>query len=183
MKIKLSKVRLSFPDLWEPAQFEGKGPSYYRAQFLISKNSENFKIVNNEILKVAEDKWPKKGKAVVESLQGNSQKFCFTDGDIKDYDGYQGCWALSTTRPSDKGRPVVLDTDKSPLVNSDGKPYAGCFVNALVEIWAQDNKFGKGIRATLLGVQFNSHGDAFAAGSVATDDDFEPLDSGVESLV
>jgi hypothetical protein len=72
----------------------------------------------------------------------------------------------------------VLDGLKNPLVAADGKPYAGCYVNTTVEFWAQDNSYGKGIRCTLLGVQFLRDGDAFSAGSVATPDDFEALAEG-----
>ena len=46
---------------------------------------------------------------------------------------------------------------------------------AKVEIWAQNNKYGKGIRAELRGVQFYRDGDAFTAGGVAKADEFEDL--------
>lgn len=49
-------------------------------------------------------------------------------------------------------------------------------MNASIELWAQDNKqFGKRINAQLRGVQFLRDGDAFAAGSPASEDEFEDL--------
>ena len=44
-----------------------------------------------------------------------------------------------------------------------------------IECWAQDNKHGKRINFSLLGVQFVRDGERLAGGSVATADDFEPL--------
>jgi hypothetical protein len=70
----------------------------------------------------------------------------------------------------------VVDRDRTPLTASDGKPYAGCFVNAVVELWAQDNQYGKRINASLGGVQFAADGDAFGGGGVRTEaDDFDDL--------
>jgi hypothetical protein len=45
----------------------------------------------------------------------------------------------------------------------------------VVEIWAQDNNYGKRINASLKGVQFVRDGDAFAGGGAASPDEFEDL--------
>ena len=39
-----------------------------------------------------------------------------------------------------------MDRDRSPLTEKDSKPYAGCYVNAKLQLWTQDNQHGKGIR-------------------------------------
>jgi len=71
-----------------------------------------------------------------------------------------------------------LNKDKSPVVEADGVIYSGCYVNAIIDLWAQDNQFGKRINATLLGVQFAYDGDAFASGgSGVSVDDFDDLDN------
>ena len=62
-----------------------------------------------------------------------------------------------------------------------GRPYAGCYVNAVLEFWAQDNKFGKRVNATLMGVQFFRDGDAFSGGGAASDDDFDDVTSGADA--
>jgi hypothetical protein len=76
---------------------------------------------------------------------------------------------------------LVIDVNKSPLTEEDGKPYAGCFVNASIELWVQDNNYGKRINATLAGVQFYRDGEHFGGGSIADTDDFEDMTA--ESLV
>ena len=137
------------------------------------------------IEEAASEKWTAaKYKPILANIKTQSNKFCLADGDTKSYDGYAGMIALSASRDAEKGKPLVLDRNKSPLSQEDGKPYAGCYVNATVEIWIQDNKWGRGVRAQLLAVQFAKDGDAFAAGGVANPDDFDELaDQGEEELV
>jgi hypothetical protein len=59
----------------------------------------------------------------------------------------------------------VIDRDTKPLTAADGRPYGGCFVDASVDIWAQDNSWGKRINAKLRWVQFRGDGDAFSGGA------------------
>lgn len=177
MKVKIYG-RLSFPDLFEAVQYQGQGPFNYRASFLIDPAHPCKAQIDAAIEAVAKDKWAAKAPQILAGIKGNSQKCCFVDGDTKAYDGYAGNWALTATRPQEKGRPLVLDQAKQQLVAADGKPYAGCYVNASVEFWAQDNSYGKAVRCTLLGVQFAKDGDAFTAGAPASPDDFEALAEG-----
>ncbi len=58
---------------------------------------------------------------------------------------------------------------------ADGKPYSGCYVNGIVDIWAQDNGFGRRLNATLKGVQFVKDGDAFSGGTAVSADAFDDL--------
>lgn len=176
MKIMIPNVRLSFPDIFEAVQYEGKGPFNYRATLLIPSEGKLRKQIDAHILKVATEKWKDKAaKVLLAANAPNGPGTCFNDGDLKEYDGYAGHWYLSATRPQDKGRPAIVDRDKSPLVAKDGKPYGGCYVNASVEFWAQDNKYGKTVRCGLLGIQFFNDGDAFGGGSAASDEAFENL--------
>ncbi len=82
---------------------------------------------------------------------------------------------ITLRRGVESGRPVILDRDKTPLQAEDGRPYGGCYVHAKVEFWAQENKFGKTVRATLVGIQFAKDGDSFGGAKKATDDGFEEL--------
>lgn len=179
MKMLLPNVRLSFPDLFKAVQYQGKGAFNYRATFLLPEDSKLRKQIDAAITKVAADKWgAKAAKVMLAANASGGPGTCFNDGNLKEYDGYEGSWYLAATRPQDKGRPAIVDRDKSPLGAEDGKPYGGCFVNASVEFWAQDNSFGKTIRCGLLGVQFYKDGDAFGGGSPASDEAFDDL--GVE---
>jgi hypothetical protein len=100
---------------------------------------------------------------------------CLRDGDEVEYDGYAGHMTL---KASTKKRPLVVNKDKTPLTEQDGVVYSGCYVNGIIDLWAQNNQFGKRINATLLGVQFASDGEAFSSGgSSASVDDFDDLDN------
>jgi hypothetical protein len=73
-------------------------------------------------------------------------------------------------------RPTVINRDRTPLTAADGVIYSGCHGNVQVEVWAQDNSYGKRINAQLLGVQFTRDGDSFGGGTQpAKPDDFADL--------
>lgn len=181
MKITIKNARLSFPDLFEPRPFKPGDTPKYKATFLVPKGSQQEKAIEEAILAVAKEKWPKDHLKVLNSIRGNANKFCFQDGDNKSHDGYEGMMAFSA---NNKARPGVFDRDKSPLTKDDGRPYAGCYVNGVVEIFAYDNS-GNGISASLSGVQFVKDGPAFSGGRPATADDFDDLgvDDEEEALV
>ena len=142
---------------------------------------------------VAKETWNEKAKAILENANDDSKLRFITDGNKKTYDGYAGMCAISATRDKGKGRPKIFDKNPYKTENGEkvenlldesmGRPYAGCYVNATVELWPQNNKFGKTIRATLLAVQFHDDGDSFGSGSAKGDpDDFEDLsETGDES--
>jgi len=162
-KIMLPNVRLSFPSLFHKAVFDGK-ETKFEATFLIDKNEQADKIKE---IKAAID------AAIKENLKGAklpADKLCMKDGDGIEYAGYAGHMSL---KASSQKRPIVLNRDKTPLTEDDNKLYAGCYVNAIIELWAQNNQFGKRINANLLGVQFFKDGEPFADGVTASASDFE----------
>lgn len=171
MKVNLKNVRLSFPDLFTPRPFKPGDEPKYKATFLIAKDDPQIKAIEDAIKAVATEKWKNKADSVLKSIRGNPNKFCFQDGDTKDYDGYEGMMAVTA---GNKARPTVIDRDKSPLTQEDGKPYAGCYVNASIEFFTYDNS-GNGISASLRGVQFVKDGDSFGGGGVAKTDEFDDL--------
>lgn len=179
MKVVLKNVRLAFPDLWEPKQFDGKGDARYSATFLVEPGSDTDKAIRTAVKAVADEAYGAKSAATLKSFEGNSGKFCYLDGNSKEYDGFEDHMFLSAHRKENQGKPLVLDRNKEVLEANSGKPYAGCYVNGSVDIYAQKGQY-PGIRASLLAVQFFKDGDAFA-GSRANPDDFEDLSEGADS--
>lgn len=178
MKIKLNNVRLAFPALWEAKTVNGEGEPKFGASLLIDPSDKALiKAINAGIDAVAAEKWGAKAAGIV-ALARKTDKVALHDGDLKaQYDGFAGMLYVSANSAA---RPVVVDRDKTPLVQADGKPYGGCYVNATVELWAQDNKYGKRVNAQLLGVQFFADGDSFGASSSGSADDFDDLAVGAE---
>jgi hypothetical protein len=168
----LKNVRLAFPELYKAKAFKDGAPKF-SASLLVDKNDKTqIAAINAEIAKVAEAKWADKAGAILKGLNANGKTF-FRDGDLKsEYDGFSGTMSISAS--SDK-RPLLLDANKAVLSAEDGKFYGGCYVNAKIGIWAQDNDYGKRINAELLGVQFFRDGDSFGGGGTASVDDFEDL--------
>lgn len=176
MKLRLDNVRLAFPVLFEPRAVNGEGKPAFSASFLLDPADPQIKVINQAIEQVAREKWGAKADAILKQMRAQD-KVCLHDGDLKaNYDGFAGMLYLSARSTT---RPLVIDRDKTPLTEQDGKPYAGCYVNASVELWAQDNNYGKRINASLRGVQFLRDGDAFAGGGAASKDDFDDLTAGV----
>ena len=172
MKLKLTNVRLSFPQLFEATTVNGEGKPAFSATFLIDPKDPQVASINAAIEAVAKDKWGAKADAVLKTIRA-ADKTCLHSGDLKsNYDGFEGMLYVSARNSL---RPLVIDTNKSPLTEKDGKPYAGCFVNANVELWTQDNNYGKRINATLMGVQFFKDGSSFTGGGVASDADFDDI--------
>ena len=172
MKVKLQNVRLAFPRLFKAEQVNGEGDPQFSATFILHKNHPNVKDIESAILQVAKEKWADKADVVLKKINAEL-KTCLKDGDLKaDLDGFAGNYFINA---SNKTRPYVINRDKTQLNPDDGVIYAGCFVYAVIDIWAMDNKFGKRICASLSGVQFYKDGDAFTGGGIASDDDFDDL--------
>lgn len=175
MKIKLNNVRLAFPQLWEAKTVNGEGKPAFAASFLVASDDPQVKVINSSIDQVAKEKWGAKADAILKQMRA-ADKVCLRNGDLKaNYDGFAGAFFISARNPV---RPTVLAPDKTPLVEADGKPYAGCYVHAVLEFWAQDNNYGKRVNATLMGVQFFADGDSFTAGGAASEDDFDDVTAG-----
>jgi hypothetical protein len=163
-RIQLKNVRLSFPSLYERSAFEGNdGPGKYEATFLIDKKD---KATVALVRKAIEALLKEAGVKVPEN------KWCLQDGDGKEYDGYQG---MMSVKASSKRRPSTFDKDLSALDSNDDKFYPGCYVNGSIDLWLQDNKYGKRVNANLYGVQFAKDGEAFGE-NVDVSGDFEAVD-------
>jgi hypothetical protein len=171
--VMLNDVRLSFANaLFEARNFQGQGEEKFNAGFIFSANHPCVAAIKAAMKKASEEQWGAKAAEVFMALKA-SDKLALRDGDTKpQYEGYKGNLFLNA---SNKIKPLVIDGNKSPLSAASGKPYSGCYVNASIEVWAQDNQFGKRINATLKGVQFLRDGARLAGGGVASADDFEAI--------
>jgi hypothetical protein len=180
VKVRLENVRLAFPVLFEPRAVNADAEPAYTASFLFSHSHPASKAMEEAIDAVGQAKFGQKWATVKREIEAKDRR-CLHDGNTKaDVAGFAGNLFVSARN---KVRPTVVDRDRSPLTIADGRPYAGCYVNAIVEIWAQDNAYGKRINASLRGVQFVADGEAFAGGGSASEDEFDALNESAEGLV
>ena len=171
VKVHLKRVRLSFPNLFVAKAFKDNPKPKFDAAFLIPKKDPQVLEIQKAMVAVATDKWGAKAAQILGMLE-RDDKLCMHDGDRKDYDGYAGNYFI---RASNEVQPTLLTADRIKLTQDNGLIYSGCYVNAIISIYAQDNGFGKRINANLGGVQFASDGQAFKGGRPASVDEFEAV--------
>jgi hypothetical protein len=173
MDIMLKNVRLAFPTLWTPEPFptgNDKTP-YFSATFLLPKTHPQIKEIEAVMDALAKDKWGAKGPNTLKAAKAIGKVF-FRDGEAKpDYDGFEGHYFVSARN---KVRPTIIDGQRNPLSEADGKPYGGCYVNAKIGCYAY-TKGNNGLGASILGIQFLRDGDAFGGARAADSDDFDEI--------
>lgn len=180
MKITLPDVRIAFASQLFEAKPINDGDPVFSSTFLFPPNSKAHKIVQDAIEQVAKDKWGAKAPAILDGLR-KQERTCCRDGNLKTFDGYAGNLYVSAIS---NVRPLVVTPKREVIAAEDGIVYSGCYGNGLVEIWAQDNRYGKRVNAELKGFQFLRDGDAFSGGGRPADvEDFEDVSVGEESLV
>jgi len=176
--VTLKNVRLSFPDLWSPKEFEaGDGKPRYGCALLVGKTDKaQLDKVKAAIREAGADKWGEKFADA--KFRKGIKVHALRDGDESTYDGYEDHMFISANRSAKQGAPRIIDNRKGEdgrfitLTEADGRPYAGCYVCASVDFYASD-AYGKTINASIVAVQFWQHGAAFAGGSAYSEDDFE----------
>jgi hypothetical protein len=180
-RIMLKNVVLAFPALAEPQSF-GEGEPAYGAKFPIKPNSEQQKALEAAILAEATEAWKDKADSVLKMLEEDG-KVAFTKKVYRSkktgeaYQGFDGAHYLSTRNA--KTQPTVFNQygeELSGKSDIEAKAFSGALVNASVEIWAQDNKWGRRINCSLRGVMLTGEGENFGGGSApASADEFAGL--------
>lgn len=183
-RIMLKNVVLAFPALAEPQSY-GDGDPAFGAKFPIEPGSPNQNLIEEAMRAEANAQWNDKGESVLKMLieDGN---VCFNKkvyrskktGDA--YQGFEGKHYLSSRNASTQ--PTVFNqfgdqvTAKGEI---ERQAFSGAVVAASVEIWAQDNKWGRRINCTLRGVMLTGEGENFGGGSSpASSDEFAGLAKG-----
>ena len=188
--VVLQSVRLSFPKLFKPeASIEGGTPKF-GAAFLMDPETEtgkaNIKALKAAINAAAKKTWAEKAEKVMKAL--DSDRSGLRDGDTATngegdvYSGYENMMFVSA---SNRKRPQVLNRDKTPITEEDNVIYGGCYVDAVVSVWATADKKlgGNGVFATLEVVRFRKDGEAFGASSIDADDYLDDLDDDDDDMI
>lgn len=185
LRFRLDNVRVDWPELFFGKQFNGTGQYRCGAQLIIEPTHPQFKQVEAAIAAAAREKWKDKFEA---RLKGARLKdnVCLRDGDAKaKFDGYSGNWYISTSCKGDDDeakcvKPTVYDRFRTVVKDAKDNPiYRGCYVNALIEVYAMD-QYGDQVNCKLIGIQFRRDGDAFGS-APARADDFEDVTEGADA--
>lgn len=171
--IVLTKVRIAFPHIKEPQVSKDSGRSMYNAVFLVAPDHAGYIQFMQKVGELALAKWKEKTADVMNIINADAKKRCYVDGNtkinqstFKVYDGYAGNIAISA---NNKNPPQVFDAQGKQVDPNNtmvykaesGKIYGGCYVNAVVKPWIQQNDHGVGIRCDLVAIQFAADGESF----------------------
>lgn len=158
---KLENVRISFPDLFEPAVVNGTVGAY-GAHFLLTakEHGDSIDEINKEIAALI--------KTELKGAKIPADKRCLKDGDNMSRAEYEGYMVLSANA---KNQPIVLKpgTRSEAETMQESRIYSGCRVDAQIALWAQNNQYGKRINAQLVAVRFFDDDEAFSGGHVDKD--------------
>jgi len=187
--IFLSNVRLSFPQLVEPRSSVENGVKKYSADFLMPLTHPGVQQFGAEYTKAAMEKWKEHAQAVMAIIQNDRKLRCFGQGNekvngktFKPYDGYADQFYVSANKDQ---MPQMIQADGSAVDPTNTmayqalarKMYGGCYVNAAVRPWLQENKHGRGVRCELIAVQFAADGEAFGEAIADATSLFKPVAS------
>lgn len=175
--LRTPKVRISFPQLFEPKAMDDKSTPKYSAMFIFSEEAQQtpeFKALIEEIDAVSKEKWPrglpkgfkspvKKGSEMVSAKGERYSGINDTDIVIK---------AQSTYRPG------VIGRDKQPITNP-ADVYAGCYVLATLTPAIFDMPTSKGATIYLANIMKIADGTPLA-GRRAAASEFEDIEISVE---
>ena len=180
-RITLKNVVMAFPALAEPQAF-GEGEPAYGAKFPIAPDSDAQKAIEAAILAEAKEAWKDKADSVLGMLIEDG-KLAFTKKVYRSkktgeaYQGFDKHFYLSARNA--KTQPSVYNQYGDELTTKDAierGAFSGAVVHASVEIWAQDNKWGRRINCSLRGVMLTGEGENFGGGSApASADEFASL--------
>jgi hypothetical protein len=191
--------RLSFASIYEPNRQkndDGEERQNWKCNLLFDKKKlkeGGYKAKFNGVKMELKEALRKAGdEALLKKYPGGPaswpkykpEKVYFRDGDLEDWDGYAGQMYISANAQlADK--PLVITNRKDGNGNwiaatpgGPNSPYSGCYVNATLVIWIQDNENGKRKNAQVKAIQFVADGEAFGATKTDPNEDFDDDDVG-----
>ena len=197
MKVIVKNARLGFNDLFKAKAQKGSDVLKFSATLIIGENTSIVYTVDGEkkgakpdVLnaiceKVLKEKFNGKLPAKAQNWVYNKADGSTTrDEYVNDEGDYWAgidaeTWYISANKPEEKaknGKMTVLNQIKKPIEANEGILFSGCYVNAVIDVYAfdaTDKQGGKGVTASLEGVQLVKTGEPL--GFVPTDatEDFD----------
>ena len=189
-QINLSNVRLSFPKLIKPEPSSPTAKPTFGCDFILAPNDPQLAHFMEQVAACAFEKWKEKANFVLQMMQSDRKLRCYGNGNekvkvatLQPHEGYVGMFYISASssadRPPSIARPedgVLIDnTNTMERTAAADKLYGGCYVNAIVGLWAQDNQHGKAVRCNLHGLQFLRNGDPLGSSGPDISKAFQPV--------
>lgn len=161
--IIMKRVRVSFPHLWDFPQFSD-GPGKAGCVLLFPAGHPDEAKIRAGIDAMT--------KTDFGGVRLPSQKICLTEPGESGRPEYEDWLSMSATAKANK-LPVVMAADGRSRVQTAAQCqiYAGCYVNAKVQLWAQKSaQWGKRINCELIAIQFAGDGEPLSSGHVSEEE-------------
>lgn len=194
MKVIVKNARLSFNDLFKAKGINGGDPKFSATLICSDETKLKYKdgqsetrIVSHDtmqkicdhVLKEKFGKVPAKSKNwAYNKADGSTTREEYTNDDGDFWAGFDGeTWYISASKNEDRckgGKMVVLDQRREPIEANSGLLFSGCYVNCVIDIYAFDNeKSGKGVTASLEGIQLLRKGEALGITQIDAAEEFD----------
>lgn len=179
--IFVSGARCSFPHLVEAHKSKMAAPTAvakFSVDLILPPDHPALAQFMQRYAEMAQAKWAENANTVMQMIQSDRKLRCYGSGaekidkkTFKPYSGYDGMAFISASRET---APQMIQLDGKPVDAANTmayqalarKMYGGCYINAAIRPWIQENNFGRGIRCDLVAVQFAKDGEAFGEGVV-----------------
>lgn len=158
-RIQLENVVISYANLYEAKGFNGSAPRF-SANFLIAgDDSDQLNLIRETTKALLTQEF---GTAIPKLKDTH---LALKDGNQTSYKGYENKFYLMASN-GEKFPPILVDVFNEDLSKDKNAIQSGDVVNALLDIWVQNNQYGKRVNVTLLGVQFVKKGERFTQNAV-----------------
>lgn len=210
MKVIINGARLAFEGIYEPRAVQG-GEARCGAKLILDPRTQQAEIkkIVDAINTACLEEFKDQGPMMLQQMKARGD-VCLQDGAAKAmYEGFAGNVFISS---SNKARPIVAahrrhngkpvrvtKSGQAFIANDSGvlepiseaelgwqviAPYGGCYVNASLDVWAQNmQQYSKRVNAKLLAVQFLREGPAFTGGEGYDEADFEDVSGGGSTTI
>ena len=184
LDVRLSYAYLASPYVGKPEA--GKTPkATFTTHGLYKPGSPNHVLMSDALRKVAAMGWGAQADSTLIQLKGQD-RLCQHDGNITK-GGVEPYKDMLFVSASNERRPRILVTRNGQNVEIGPDdpmfPYSGCWANLLLDLWPQSpdgkpSQWGKRVNATLTGVQFLRHDEAFGGGGrIANTEEFPTVET------
>ena len=139
-KILTPEFRIAFNHLFE-AKENLSGNLKYSVTMLFDKEKADLSEIKKIIKETAKDRW---GSKLPKDL-----KSPISDGDEKDYNGFENSWYINASSDFKAG---IVDAECQEIIDPS-ELYAGCYARATINAYAWENMGRKGVSVSVQNIQ------------------------------
>ncbi len=181
--LHITRCRLGFPALVKPKASVPNADPKYSAVLIMEPDAPEWAEFQQLVQALATSTWGEDAPNVLNAIKADKRLRCYGNGNekistktSKVYDGFEDKVFVSG---SNNDQPKLVGANAQPLpptANANQMFTGGNYVSAVITLWAQNNSFGKAIRANLDAVQYLEEGEHFGSAGVNTDGVFAPVE-------